>query len=192
MGKRILVLNGHPDPRPQRLCAALALAYADAALAAGHEVRRIAIGAFDFPLLASAEEFASPAEPGVIRNAQDAISWAEHLVFVYPLWLGSQPAKLKGFLEQIARGGFALGGEKGRIRGMLKGRSAHLYVTMGMPGLVYSLWFGALGVRSLESGILRLCGIAPVRHTFFGMVEADPRRPARWLARMHRDGARAA
>jgi len=48
MAKRILVINGHPDPRPERFCAGLADAYATAAVAAGHDVRRIALGKLKF------------------------------------------------------------------------------------------------------------------------------------------------
>lgn len=45
--------------------------------------------------------------------AQDGIGWAEHIVFFFPLWLGDMPASLKGFLEQVARPGFAILREKG-------------------------------------------------------------------------------
>ena len=34
------------------------------------------------------------------------MQWAEHLVFLFPLWLGDMPAVLKGFLEQLMRPGF--------------------------------------------------------------------------------------
>ena len=33
----------------------------------------------------------------------------EHLVIVFPLWLGDMPAVLKGFFEQVLRPGFAIG-----------------------------------------------------------------------------------
>ncbi|HWA60997.1 MAG TPA: hypothetical protein VG939_06460 [Caulobacteraceae bacterium] len=39
--RRILIVNGHPDPAPERLCAALASAYGEAARAAGRETRRL-------------------------------------------------------------------------------------------------------------------------------------------------------
>ena len=34
--------------------------------------------------------------PADIRAAQDDIRWAEHVVLIYPLWLGTMPALLKG------------------------------------------------------------------------------------------------
>ena len=58
---RILIVNGHPDPRPATFCAALAAAYAAGAAAGGHEVRRIDIGTLDLPIIHNAAEFGAPA-----------------------------------------------------------------------------------------------------------------------------------
>ena len=49
------------------------------------------------------------------------------------------PALLKGFLEQVARPGFAFGPQQSGARFAHKGRtgrSARVVVTMGMPALV--------------------------------------------------------
>ncbi|HYA39034.1 MAG TPA: hypothetical protein VEI74_12280 [Candidatus Methylomirabilis sp.] len=50
MSSRIAVIQANPDPRGNRFGHALAEAYAQAAEAAGHEVRRIEIAQLDFPL----------------------------------------------------------------------------------------------------------------------------------------------
>ncbi|HET8696394.1 MAG TPA: NAD(P)H-dependent oxidoreductase [Gammaproteobacteria bacterium] len=42
-----------------------------------------------------------------MAEPQAFIAWADHLVMVYPLWLGEMPALLKGFFEQVLRPGFA-------------------------------------------------------------------------------------
>ena len=83
------------------------------------------------------------------------------------------PALLKGFLEQVARPGFALGepGKGSLGKKLLGGRSARVVVTMGMPALIYRLYFQAHSVRSLERNILGFIGIAPVHRTLIGMVE---------------------
>ena len=54
---RIAVIDGHPDPAPERLCHALADAYAKGAVAGGHEVRRVSVASMDLPLLRSEVEF---------------------------------------------------------------------------------------------------------------------------------------
>jgi putative NADPH-quinone reductase len=59
---------------------------------------------------------------------------------------------------------------------LLKGRSARIVVTMGMPAMVYRVLFRAHGLKSLESGILSLSGIRPIRSTLIGMVESRSAR----------------
>jgi putative NADPH-quinone reductase len=188
MGRRILVLNGHPDVRAERFCAALASAYETGARAGGHEVRRIDVGRLIFPLIRTAEEFEGTVEPPDIIVAQEQITWADHLVFVYPLWLGEQPALLKGFIEQVFRYGFALGKDARFPAGLLHGRTAHLIVTMGMPAPVFRWWFGAHSVRALELSVLRLCGIRPIHRSLVGAVDSGAAHRTKWLARIQADG----
>jgi putative NADPH-quinone reductase len=182
MPRRIVVIQGHPDPDPGRFCRALAAAYAEAAEQAGHEIRRIEVAELDFPILRTAEDFQSGTAPDVIRQCQEAIGWAEHLLIVYPLWLGSMPALLKAFLEQVFRPGFATAGDatRGTWQKLLIGKSARIVVTMGMPAFVYRWYFRAHSLRSLERNILGFCGIGPIRETLIGMVEAksDAKRQA--------------
>jgi putative NADPH-quinone reductase len=190
----ILILQGHPDPRPERFGVALAKAYADGARTAGHKVRVLEVGKLDFPLLRSREEWDSGTPNPAIRQAQADILWAEHIVIFYPLWLGSMPALLKGFLEQVARPGFAVPrfDAADKRRKLLAGRSARIVVTMGMPALMYRWFFGAHSLKSLERNILGFCGIAPIRETLIGMVESmsDAKR-AKWLEKLKQLGAAA-
>ncbi len=108
MAKRIVIIQGHPDTSPERFCRALASAYERGAREAAHEVRRIDIGSIKFDLLRSRAEWQSAVPSTDILLAQDDVRWAEHLVILYPLWLGTMPALLKGFLEQLMRPGFAV------------------------------------------------------------------------------------
>lgn len=114
------------------------------------------------------------------------------MLFV-PLWLGDMPALLKGFLEQVARPGFALGasGEGGMGKKLLGGRSARVVVTMGMPAPLYRWYFQAHSVKSLERNILGFCGIAPIHRTLIGMVEdMDDNRRRKWLDTLRELGAK--
>jgi len=196
MGKRILILQGHPDRERAHLAHALAEAYAAGATAAGHSVQRVEVAALDFPLLRSKAEWETGTVPAALEPAQQAIRWAEHLVIFFPLWLGEMPALLKGFLEQVARPGFALGRAQGKRRlpaKLLAGRSARVVVTMGMPAAVYRWFFFAHGLRVLRRNMLGFVGIAPVRDTVVGAVDGlSEAQRARWLARLRRLGAAAA
>lgn len=193
--ERIVLIQGHPDALAPHLCHALAQAYADGATAAGHEVRQIDVATIDFALLRSQHEWELGLLPASLKPAQVDIGWAQHIVLFFPLWLGDMPALLKGFLEQVARPGFAFSTEGGNTFGRkgLTGRSARVVVTMGMPALVYRWYFRAHSVKSLERNILGFVGIAPVHETLVGHVEQlGDAGVAKWKARMRVLGAKAA
>jgi len=117
--------------------------------------------------------------------------WAQHWVFLFPLWHGTMPALLKGFLEHIFRPGFALEYKKeGFPKRLLAGRSARIVVTMGMPVLLYRWYFGAYGVRSFERSMLSFAGIKPIRESLYGLTFADEKKRARWIEEMRRRGKR--
>jgi putative NADPH-quinone reductase len=192
MRRRIAIIQGHPDGGRTHFCHALADAYADGAVAGGHEVRRVDVPTLGLPLLSSKEDWeAAPSD--VIRGCQRDIEWAHHLLIVYPLWLGGMPAMLKGFFEQVFRPGFAVpDGASPTGKKPLKGRSARIVVTMGMPALVYRWYFGAHSLKSLERNVLGFCGIGPVRESLIGLVEAGgPRKHQAWLKTVRTLGGRA-
>ncbi|HEY6865078.1 MAG TPA: NAD(P)H-dependent oxidoreductase [Burkholderiales bacterium] len=187
MAKRIVIIQGHPDPRRERFGRALAAAYADGAAAAGHEVRAVDVAAIDFPILRTREEWESGPLPGTLRGAQDAIRWADHLVLLFPLWAGTMPALLKAFLEQVFRPGFAMAASKRDLlwEKRLAGKSARVVVTMGMPAFVFRWWFRAHALKGLERNILAFCGIGPIRESLVGSVDSpDDAARQEWLARM--------
>jgi putative NADPH-quinone reductase len=192
MGKRIVIIQGHPDVSDKHFGHALAREYAAGAEASGHEVRVINVAALDFPLLRSKEDFEHASAPDSIRGAQEAIRWADHLVIFHPLWLGMMPALLKAFLEQALRPGFAFaysGGGARMPKKLLAGKSARIVITMGMPALVYHWFFGAHGLKCLKRNILGFCGFGPIRQSLVGMVESgDGTAREKWLARMRNFG----
>jgi putative NADPH-quinone reductase len=192
MTQRLTLIQGHPDPDGNRLCHALADAYAEGAAIAGHEIARLEVAHLDFPILRTQQDFERGPVPRGLAAAQHAIQSAQHIALIFPLWHGTMPALLKGFIEQVMRPGVALDYREHCFpRGLLAGRSARLVVTMGMPELIYRWYFRAHGVRGLENSILRFSGIAPVRETLLGMVDAASETKRRaWLDRMRDYGRR--
>jgi putative NADPH-quinone reductase len=192
MPRRIVIIQGHPDASAVHFGHALADAYAREAVESGHETKRIAVADLGFPLLRSKSEWDRPL-PKNLQEAQDAIGWADHLVLLFPLWLGTMPALLKAFLEQVLRPGFAFtvsNGSGGPWKKALTGKSARIVVTMGMPAFWYRWYFLAHGVKGLERNILKFCGVSPVRETFIGMVEANDKARRRWLQKLGELGRR--
>jgi FMN-dependent NADH-azoreductase len=137
------------QPRPSRSQSEASLQgtrrqLCEGARSANHHVSRIDIAALDFPFLRTMEEFQNGKVPTSLEEAAHAIRDADHIVFIFPLWLVTMPALLKAFLEQLMRPGIAFAypeaGKTGSAKTLLKGRSARVVVTMGMPP--FSTGFG--------------------------------------------------
>ena len=170
MGKRILVILGHPSSNS--FCAALAERYAQSALRAGHEVRQLFLGTMDFdPVLRDGYQQVQPLEAD-LRQAQADILWAEHLTLVYPIWWGGIPALLKGFFDRVFLPGFAFKYREGKAfpDKLLRGRSAHLLVTMDTPPWYYRWVYRMPGLHQIRKTTLAFCGIEPRRTLTFGPI----------------------
>lgn len=193
MPANILIVQGHPDPAGGHLCNALGDAYAEGAEAAGNPVRRIDLARCDFPILRSQIEFEKGPLPATLETARQDLVWAQHVVLIFPLWLGAMPALVKAFLEQILRPGIAFAyQDKGLPKKLLGGRSARVVVTMGMPAFAYRWLFFSHAIRALNRNVLGFVGFGPIRTTFFGMVEnAGAQKRQGWLARMRDYGRNA-
>ena len=184
MARHIAIIQGHPDAQARHFGHALADEYAKGAEDGGHEVKRIEVAKLDFPILRTKEDFEQGMPPDSIKQAQDTINWADHLVIIYPLWLGSVPALLGAFFEQVFRPGFAFEYQKsgGMPKKLLTGKSARIVVTMGMPAFFYRWIFLAHSLKSLERNILGFSGIGPIKTSLIGSIEGmDDRGRAGWL-----------
>lgn len=187
---KIVIIQGHPDASERHLCHALGDAYATGAERAGHSVDRLDLARMEIPFLTSQQEQEEGAVAPALAQAQACIKAADHLVFVYPLWLGEMPALLKAFLEQVMRPGFAYDIHKPPLRnGMLSGKSARVIITMGMPAWFYRLYYGSHSLKALKIGILRFVGIGPVRAPLIGSVGSGRFEGEPWLETMERLGA---
>ena len=191
-GKRILMILG--TPKNFSLCTALGEAYAQGARDKGHVVRQLKLGEMSFdPILHGGYEHSQTLEPDLLE-AQRQIHWAEHLVFVYPVWWGGIPALLKGFFDRTFLPGFAF---KYRNRSqlwdkLLSGRTADLLVTMDTPPWYFRWIYGAPAHRQMIRTILGFSGIKTRRLSEFAPVRpsSEAQRQS-WLRRAESLGSRA-
>jgi len=193
MPKKILVILG--QPQRQSYGAALAAAYAEGARAADAEVRELFLGDLSFNAFGPLSADAPAALEPDLAAAQESIRWADHLVFVYPIWWGTIPALLKAFIERVFQQGFAM-----RFHAnspwwdkLLTGKSARLIVTMNTPPLIYRLVFHQPGHHTMKRSILGFCGVKPVRISEIGPLRnASPARRDHWLGKVRELGRRLA
>jgi putative NADPH-quinone reductase len=177
---RIAIVVGHA--RVGTYCEALGEAYRRGAEAGGHQARLFVTSRMRFdPILREGYVRVQELEPD-LAAAHDAILEADHLVFIFPLYLGTLPAIFKGFLERILQPDLLEPAKTGEFVKVLKGKSARIIMTMGMPGFIYRWWFGAHALKMLKRNILGFMGVAPIRSTIYGMIEGvSAARRHEWL-----------
>ncbi len=177
--RRTLLIVAHPDPKS--FGGALAQAYVDGAIESGAQVEVMHLGSMDFDATPMGRP--GPLEPDLLK-AREQILRAQHLVLVYPTWMGAMPARMKGFFERVFGDNFAFRFKEGsRLpERLLKGRTADVLVTMDTPPLLYRWLLGAPGHKLVSRAILGPAGIAPVRIFSYGPLRGSSEKGrARWL-----------
>jgi len=187
--KKILIINGHPDKKS--LCYSLAKKYKLGADKSGAECDIVHLKDLEFsPILKFGYRERTDLEPD-LQKAQNLITKANHLVFVYPNWWGTYPALLKGFIDRLFLPGFAFEyQEKSPFpKKRLIGKTARLIVTTDTPNWYYSLVYRKPGHNSMKKSILGFCGIKPVKISTFGPVKnsTDIQRKS-WLTKVEEMG----
>jgi putative NADPH-quinone reductase len=183
--KKILLIMGHPDK--ESFGNALADAYESGARESGAEFQRLNLADLDFEVnLKRGYKEMQELEPD-LKKAQKLIIWAEHLVFVYPIWWITMPALLKGFLDRTFLPGFAFKYKKDSPwwDKLLAGRTGRMITTMDAPVFYYWLANWNSGHRAMKKGTLEFCGIKPVKVTTFGQVKnSTPEKREKWLEKV--------
>ena len=189
--KNILIINAHPDA--ESFGNAIADAYENGVKEMGAKSQRLNLHELNFSMnLQHGYRKQTDLEPDLIK-AQDAISFADHLVFIYPTWWGTFPAILKGFIDRVFLPGFAF---KYREDSpfwdkLLKGKSARLITTMDTPAWYYRLFHHSVGHRAMKKSTLEFTGIKPVKVTSFQPIRSStPRKRKNWLQNLQRLGQR--
>lgn len=189
---KTLVVHCHPDP--QSYNAALCAATTQALREAGHELQLLDLYAAGFdPVMSREERQAYVADPGFIEarvpDHVAALRWAEHLVFVYPVWFHGPPAMLKGWLERVFLPGVAFlpAERKGRKTrpGLRHVRRLTIVTTSGAPRW-WLWWVGdpnrRLFSRAIRGLCARDCRLTWLQLTDMNCVTAEDR--ARFLERV--------
>jgi NAD(P)H dehydrogenase (quinone) len=89
------------------------------------------------------------------------------IVWIYPVWWGSVPAMMKGFLDRILLPGFAFKKREGSVwwDKFFTGKSARIICTLDQPGWFYRVFNGVPSHHAMKKLTCGFIGIAPVRIT---------------------------
>jgi NAD(P)H dehydrogenase (quinone) len=176
---------------PDSYSEALGKAYLRGAESGGHSGKLLPLAGMKFDLLREGYRRLQPLEPDLVA-AREAVLACDHLVLVFPLWVGDMPALMKAFLERVLQSDLLEAQANHAKLTALKGKSVRVIMTMGMPGWFYRWCYGAHALKLLRRNILQFVGAYPVRSTIYGMIEAvgaDKRKE--WLREVEAMGHQA-
>ncbi len=183
--KKIAIINGHPNKDSFNF--GVAEAYKAGAIETGAEVREIIIRDLNFnPDLQFGYQKRMELEPDLMK-AWETIQWADHLVWVHPVWWGGFPAIMKGFIDRLFLPGMAYKYRENSVwwDKLLKGKTAHILTTLDQPGWYYRLFFGRPSVNQLKKSILEYCGVKPVKLTYIGIIRnSKDEQRTQWLKKV--------
>lgn len=183
--KKIAIINGHPNKDSFNF--GVTEAYRLGASEAGAEVREIVIRDLNFnPNLQFGYQKRMELEPDLLK-AWEIIQWADHLVWVHPVWWGGFPAIMKGFIDRLFLPGMAYKYRENSVwwDKLLKGKTAHIITTLDQPGWYYRLFFGRPSVNQLRKSILEYCGVKPVKVTYVGIIRnSKEEQRSQWLRKV--------
>ena len=187
--KKIVIINGHPNKEAFNF--GIAEAYKNGAELSNAEIKEIIVSDLKFnPNLQFGYQKRIELEPDLLE-AWEKIKWADHLVWVHPVWWGGLPAITKGFIDRVFLPGFAFQYRENSVwwDKLLKGKTAHIITTLDQPGWYYHFAFGRPSVNQLKKSTLEFCGVEPVRVTFIGPIkntELSVRK--KWLEKIRKLG----
>lgn len=181
---KITIINGHPNQ--ESLCFGIVEAYKKGAQSKGAEVREITLAEMSFNAnLLYGYQKRIELEPDLLKAIED-IKWADHLVWVHPVWWGGVPALLKGFIDRTFLPGIMYQYRENSMLWdkLLKGKTAHIITTLDQPGWYYRLMYGRPSVNQLKKSTLQFCGVSPVKVTYMGIIRnsTDVQR-AKWITK---------
>lgn len=192
MKTKMLVINGHPDP--QSYCAALAKAYIEGVQENSKaQVRVIELSSISFDLNLQHGYGKGTELENDLLEAQEMIRWADHLIFVYPIWWGGTPAVLKGFIDRVFLPGFAFKYKRHSPLWdkLLLGKSARLIVTSDTPAWFNRLVYHRVGLNVMKRNVLHFCGIKPVRISEIGPIRGSTfNQREKWIAHVRELGVK--
>lgn len=187
--KKILIVNGHPDKESYNH--ALSAAYKKGAQKTNASNQEININELSFnPNLQFGYKKRTELEPDLV-TAQEKLKWANHIVWFYPVWWGSVPAIMKGFLDRVLLPGFAFNKKAGSLwwDKYFIGKTSRIICTLDQPGWYYQIFNGSPSHKAMKKLTLNFIGVKSVKITSIGPMRLSKEDfRLKWLKKIEKLG----
>lgn len=110
-----------------------------------------------------------------LQQVVDDMIWADHWVIIHPIWWGSMPALLKGFVDRTFLPGIM-------YKPKLQNKTARVINTMDAPLIYYKMVIGSPAELIWKRAIFGYCGIKGIGFNYFSMVKKQfERNKEKWM-----------
>lgn len=167
-----LIIYSHPNP--ESFNHAILETFTAGLRKKGHEVRVRDLYELGFDPVLSASDFellGKGLASADVKREQDEVRWADFITFIFPCWWAAMPAITRGYIDRVFSSGFAYIDDEKGLRGLLGGKKAFYFCTLGAPSEVYEK-FGIFKsmAQTIDESIFKFCGLALVGSKYFGSV----------------------
>ena len=107
-----------------------------------------------------------------VQTEQDFITWADRIIFIYPIWWTGMPAIMKGYIDRVFSYGFAYRYDQGIQKGLLTGKKTIIINSHGKSNAEYEAMGmdKALALTS-DTGIFTYSGLEIQQHFYFDKAD---------------------
>ncbi|MFQ6600704.1 NAD(P)H-dependent oxidoreductase [Flavobacterium sp. C3NV] len=107
-----------------------------------------------------------------VQTEQDFITWADRIIFIYPIWWTGMPAIMKGYIDRVFSYGFAYRYDQGVQKGLLTGKKTIIINSHGKSNAEYEAMGmdKALALTS-DTGVFTYSGLEIQQHFYFDKAD---------------------
>lgn len=121
----------------------------------------------------------------MVGQYQKRLGQAHEIIFIFPVWWGTAPAILKGFIDKVFIEKWAFDTQGIMLEGRLVNiQKATIITTMNVSSLIYNLFYST-AIKGVVKQMLKVCGIRRIKWiklTKVGLSNEDKRK--KWIEKI--------
>jgi len=107
-----------------------------------------------------------------VKTEQDFITWADRIIFIYPIWWTGMPAIMKGYIDRVFSYGFAYRYDQGIQKGLLTGKKTIIINSHGKSNAEYeAMGMDKALILTSDTGIFTYSGLEIQQHFYFDKAD---------------------
>jgi len=107
-----------------------------------------------------------------VKTEQDFITWADRIIFIYPIWWTGMPAIMKGYIDRVFSYGFAYRYDQGVQKGLLTGKKTIIINSHGKSNAEYeAMGMDKALILTSDTGIFTYSGLEIQQHFYFDKAD---------------------